>query len=111
MAKRLAQDWKCEIVSGKSTQSVIIEQNLNVSKISTYKHYVSSLSFSAYDTIMENIECHTEMGAKAVEILLRGEAVSEEMAAKMVEDKINSPEVAHHGKKYPRFRSSISSFK
>ena len=67
LAKRLAQDWKCEIVS-------------------------------AYDTILENIEMHTEIGSKAQEILLRGEAVPEDMAAKMIEDKINSPEVTHHGK-------------
>ena len=39
----------------------------------------------------------TEMGMKAQEILLRGEAIPEEMAAKFLEEKINSPEVAHHG--------------
>lgn len=37
------------------------------------------------------------MGMKAQEILLRGEAIPEDMAAKFVESKINSPEVAHHG--------------
>lgn len=36
---------------------------------------------------------------KAQEILLRGEAIPEELAAKMLLEKINSPEVAHHGKK------------
>ena len=39
----------------------------------------------------------TEFGLKCTEILLKGEAVTEEMMIKMVEDKINSPEVAHHG--------------
>ena len=39
----------------------------------------------------------TEVGLKVQEILLRGESVPEEMAAKMIEDKINSPEVIHHG--------------
>ena len=39
----------------------------------------------------------TEAGKKCQEILYRGEAIPEEMVIKMVEDKINSPEVAHHG--------------
>ena len=39
------------------------------------------------------MEMETEMGLKAREMLYRGEAVPEEMVAKMIEDKINSPEV------------------
>ena len=46
---------------------------------------------------MQEIEMQTETGQKAQEILLRGEAIPEEMAAKIIENKINSPEVAHHG--------------
>lgn len=53
--------------------------------------------FSATDVISQAIEMQTEMGLKAQEILLRGEAIPEEMAAKMIEEKINSPEVTHHG--------------
>lgn len=43
--------------------------------------------------ILQNIEMETEMGKKAKDMLFRGEAVPEEMVAKMLEDKINSPEV------------------
>ena len=42
----------------------------------------------------------TEMGKKAQEILLRGEALPEDMVAKMIEEKIHSPEVAHRGQLY-----------
>jgi adenylate/nucleoside-diphosphate kinase len=37
------------------------------------------------------------MGKKAQDILLKGEALPEAMVAKMIDDKINSPEVQHHG--------------
>ena len=47
---------------------------------------------------MHHIEFQTETGVKMQEILQRGGAVPEEMVARMIEDKINSPEVAHHGK-------------
>ena len=40
----------------------------------------------------------TEVGLKISELLIRGEAIPEEMVAKLIEDKVNSPEVAHHGK-------------
>ena len=46
---------------------------------------------------MQEIELQTETGQKCQEILLRGEAIPEDVAAKIVENKINSPEVAHHG--------------
>ena len=47
---------------------------------------------------MEHVEMQTEVGVKIAELLVRGEAIPEEMVAKIIEDKINSPEVAHHGK-------------
>lgn len=43
------------------------------------------------------IEMQTEEGLKAHEILMRGEALPEELSAKLLMEKINSPEVAHHG--------------
>ena len=39
----------------------------------------------------------TEFGMRCNEILMKGEAVPEEMVIKLIEDKVNSPEVAHHG--------------
>ncbi|XP_033125059.1 adenylate kinase 9-like isoform X4 [Anneissia japonica] len=51
----------------------------------------------ATDLILLHIELQTETGIKMQEILLKGEALPEAMVAKMIEDKINSPEVAHHG--------------
>lgn len=53
--------------------------------------------FSANQVITEAIQSQTEMGKMAKEILLRGESISEELAVKLVTEKINSPEVAHHG--------------
>ena len=55
------------------------------------------MSFAATDVITQAVELQTELGQKVQEILLRGEAIPEELAAKLIEDKINSPEVAHHG--------------
>ncbi|XP_059153856.1 adenylate kinase 9-like isoform X2 [Physella acuta] len=49
------------------------------------------------DLIQENMDLQTEIGTKCKEILLAGQAVSDEMVLKMVVDKVNSPEVAHHG--------------
>ncbi|XP_013399518.1 adenylate kinase 9-like [Lingula anatina] len=51
----------------------------------------------ATDIIMQAIEMQTERGNIVSEILLRGEAIPEEIVAKMIEEKINSMEVAHHG--------------
>lgn len=48
--------------------------------------------------LQQAIEMQTEFGLKCSEILLKGEAVPEEMVIKMIEDKVNSAEVAHHGK-------------
>ena len=47
--------------------------------------------------ILQNIKNQTELGKKAQDILMRGEAVQEEMVATMLNDKINSPEVEHYG--------------
>ena len=55
--------------------------------------YFPFLTLSATEVILQNMEMETEMGLKAREMLYRGEAVPEEMVAKMIEDKINSPEV------------------
>lgn len=44
------------------------------------------------------IEMQTEQGIKAQEILMRGEAIPEELSTKLLMEKINSPEVAHHGR-------------
>lgn len=49
------------------------------------------------DIILQNMELQTEIGQKCVEILHRGEAIPDDMVLKMIEDKVNSPEVAHHG--------------
>lgn len=46
---------------------------------------------------MQSIELQTEVGMKCQEILVKGEAVPENVIIKMIEDKVNSPEVAHHG--------------
>lgn len=39
----------------------------------------------------------TDLGIKAKALLLKGEAVPDSMVAQMINDKVNSPEVAHHG--------------
>lgn len=39
----------------------------------------------------------TELGVKAQELLIKGEAVPENMVALMIDQKVNSPECAHHG--------------
>ena len=51
----------------------------------------------ALDVIMQEVALMTEMGTKAQDILLKGEAIPEEMVCQMIQNKINSPEVAHHG--------------
>ena len=40
---------------------------------------------------------YTHQLTQAQDILMRGEAVQEEMVATMLNDKINSPEVEHYG--------------
>ncbi len=52
----------------------------------------------ATDLIIQHMEMQTEQGQRMQEILRRGGALPEEMVARMIEEKINSPEVAHHGK-------------
>jgi adenylate/nucleoside-diphosphate kinase len=53
--------------------------------------------------IFQNIKNQTDIGKKAQDILVKGEAVPESIVAKMIDDKINSPEVAHHGTKLDFF--------
>jgi adenylate/nucleoside-diphosphate kinase len=47
--------------------------------------------------ITSNIKQKTEIGMHAREILIRGEAVPDQMIARMLDIKMRSPEVAHHG--------------
>jgi len=54
--------------------------------------------FIAQQVIQQALDLPTEMGIKCQEMLLRGEAIPDDVIAKMIEDKINSQEVAHHGK-------------
>ncbi|KAL9969395.1 hypothetical protein ACROYT_G021608 [Oculina patagonica] len=49
------------------------------------------------EIINQGIELQTELGANAQDILLRGEAIPEEVCAKVLVGKVSSPEVAHHG--------------
>lgn len=43
------------------------------------------------------MELHTEMGQRCAEMLTRGEAVPENIVIQLIKEKIDSPEVAHHG--------------
>ena len=49
---------------------------------------------------MQNMEMQTEVGQHCVEILTRGEAVPEDLVFKIIQEKIDSPEVAHHGRTF-----------
>ncbi len=49
------------------------------------------------DLITQNIKQKTEIGVHAREILIRGEAVPDQMIARMLDIKMRSPEAAHHG--------------
>lgn len=49
------------------------------------------------EIINQGIELQTELGAIAQDILLKGEAIPEEVCAKVLLDKVSSPEVSHHG--------------
>ena len=51
----------------------------------------------ATDLILQHIDLQTETGKRLQDILLRGGAIPEEMTARLIEEKINSPEVTHHG--------------
>jgi adenylate/nucleoside-diphosphate kinase len=46
---------------------------------------------------LQNIKELTDLGKKAQDILLKGEALPEAMVAKMIDEKVNSSEVQHHG--------------
>jgi adenylate/nucleoside-diphosphate kinase len=47
--------------------------------------------------ILQNIENQSELGKTAQEMLLRGEAIPATLVSQMIENKLNSPEVMHHG--------------
>lgn len=47
--------------------------------------------------ITTNIKQKTELGVHARDLLSRGEAVPDQMVARMLDIKMRSPEVAHHG--------------
>ncbi|CAF4826662.1 unnamed protein product, partial [Rotaria sp. Silwood1] len=49
------------------------------------------------DLIITNIKQKTEIGMHARELLVHGEAVPDQMIARMLYIKMHSPEVAHHG--------------
>lgn len=55
---------------------------------------------NATELILQNIDLQTDLGKKLQELLIKGGVIPEEMAARMIEEKINSPEVTHHGKAY-----------
>ena len=61
---------------------------------------------AATEVISQAVELQTEVGVKCQELLIHGEAIPEDMAARMIEDKINSSEVAHHGKQKDKINSS-----
>jgi adenylate kinase family enzyme len=52
---------------------------------------------SVPDLITSNIKQKTEIGMHARDLLVRGEAVPDQMVARMLDIKMRSPEVAHHG--------------
>ena len=55
------------------------------------------LIYLVAELITSNIKQKTEIGLQARDILLRGEAVSDDLIARMLDIKMRSPEVAHHG--------------
>jgi adenylate/nucleoside-diphosphate kinase len=66
IAKKLAEEWRAELVN-------------------------------ATDLILKNIESRSDIGKRAQEILYKGESISDSMVMEMLEQKINSSEVAHTG--------------
>lgn len=61
-------------------------------------HILLYLILVATDLINQQIHMMTDTGNKCQEILVRGEAIPEDMVIKMIEEKINSQEVTHHGR-------------
>lgn len=63
--------------------------------------FISKKSFFflclAADLITSNIKQKTELGMHARDLLTHGEAVPDQMIARMLDIKMRSPEVAHHG--------------
>lgn len=52
---------------------------------------------SSTDLINENITKQNQLGKMAQDILVKGGAVPEDIVARMIDEKIKSPEVEHHG--------------
>jgi adenylate/nucleoside-diphosphate kinase len=84
LARKLASDWHSELING----------NYLLPSSSSCEYQCSS---SVADLIMTNIKQKTEIGVHARDLLVRGEAVPDQMVAKMLDVKMRSPEVAHHG--------------
>ena len=55
------------------------------------------ITFSVADLIATNIKQKTEIGLNARDLLIHGETVPDQMVARMLDIKMRSPEVAHHG--------------
>lgn len=66
--------------------------------IYTCKTFTAIFDCLATDLINQQIHMMTETGNKCQEILVRGEAIPEDMVIKMIEEKVNSQEVTHHGR-------------
>jgi adenylate kinase family enzyme len=59
--------------------------------------YDSARSESVSDLITFNIKQKTEIGLHARDLLIRGDAVSDQVVWRMLDAKMRSSEVAHHG--------------
>ncbi len=58
---------------------------------------IDPIFVTAQAVISEAVESQTDTNQDLRDSLMRGEAVSEGVVLKLMEDKISSPEVAHHG--------------
>ncbi len=68
-----------------------------VNHIESIIHSDSIHFCSVADLIATNIKQKTEIGLHARDLLVHGEAVPDQMIARMLDIKMRSPEVAHHG--------------
>jgi adenylate kinase family enzyme len=65
---------------------------------------------SISEAILQAIEAETSLGLKAQECLLQGEAVSNDLALQILTEKLNSPEIHHHGYILDDFPTSAQEF-
>merc|ERR1712048_1498266 len=72
----------------------------------TWKRQLVSIS----EAILQAIEAETSLGLEAQERLLQGEAVSNDLALKILTEKLNSPEIHHHGYILDDFPTSAQEF-